>query len=62
VISDNGCGFDPDHVQSSGHYGLKFMRERTELLNGSFSVQSTPGKGTIITASLPYEEILSTKP
>jgi two-component system sensor histidine kinase DegS len=55
VISDNGLGFDPNHSQSKGHYGLKFMRERAELLNGSLSIQSTPGKGTTITVQMPYE-------
>jgi signal transduction histidine kinase len=56
VISDDGLGFDPDHEQSSGHYGLIFMRQRTEVLNGSFSIQSAVGKGTTITVNLPYEE------
>lgn len=56
IITDDGRGFDPDHVQSSGHYGLKFMRERAALLNGSFSIQSTPGKGTIIKVHAPYAE------
>jgi PAS domain S-box-containing protein len=55
VISDNGRGFDRDAVQTDGHYGLKFMRERIELLHGSFSVQSAPGTGTQITVVVPYE-------
>ncbi len=46
VISDNGRGFDPDAVHNMGHYGLKFMRERSELLKGSFNFQSEPGQGT----------------
>jgi PAS domain S-box-containing protein len=60
VISDNGCGFDPNGVRTSVHYGLKFMRERAELLKGSFSVQSAPAKGTTITVIVPYEHELST--
>ena len=55
VISDNGRGFDPDAVQTNGHYGLKFMRERAELLKGSFFIQSAPGQGTTITVVVPYE-------
>jgi len=55
-ISDNGGGFEPDHIQPGDHYGLKFMRERTELLNGSFSIQSALGKGTTITVDAPFEE------
>jgi len=56
VISDDGRGFHPDNVQANGHFGLKFMRERAELLNGSFSVQSAPGKGSTITVHIPYEK------
>jgi PAS domain S-box-containing protein len=55
-ITDNGVGFDPDHLLPNGHYGLKFMRERAELLNGRLSIQSTPGRGTTITVHAPYEE------
>ena len=38
-----------------GHYGLRFMRERSELLKGSFLFQSEPGQGTKITVVIPYE-------
>ena len=61
VISDNGRGFDLDAVQTADHYGLKFMRERAELMKGSFSVQSASGQGTKITANVPYEHELSTQ-
>lgn len=56
TISDNGRGFDQDTVQSADHYGIKFMRERTELLKGSFSIQSAPGQGTRVTVVVPYED------
>jgi PAS domain S-box-containing protein len=56
-ISDNGRGFDPAAIQNDGHYGLKFMRERVELLKGSFSIQSDPGQGTTITVVAPYGEL-----
>jgi PAS domain S-box-containing protein len=61
VISDNGRGFDPNHIQSGDHYGIKFMRERAELLNGSLSIQSSPGMGTKITVHIPYKEGSFTK-
>ena len=54
-VSDNGCGFDPLKVQYSGHYGLKFMRERAELLNGSLTIQSAIGSGTHMKLWVPYE-------
>jgi two-component system NarL family sensor kinase len=54
-ILDDGIGFDAESVQTSGHFGLKFMRERTEQLKGSFYIRSVPGKGTTVTAVIPYE-------
>jgi len=54
IISDNGKGFDLEQIQHpDGHYGLKFMRERTKLMNGSFSIQTQPGEGTKITVHIP---------
>jgi signal transduction histidine kinase len=32
------------------------MRERTELLGGTFAVESAPGSGTTVTARLPIKE------
>jgi two-component system sensor histidine kinase DegS len=55
VISDDGIGFDPQAIQKSGHYGLNFMRERAELLKGSFYIRSIPKRGTTITIVVPYE-------
>ena len=57
VIQDNGQGFDLSKLQSPNDttqgLGLKSMRERTELSGGSFVIESTQGKGTIIRASWP---------
>jgi two-component system nitrate/nitrite sensor histidine kinase NarX len=55
VVCDNGSGFDLDKVQYGSHYGLKFMRERVELLNGALLVRSAVGSGTNITLQVPYE-------
>jgi signal transduction histidine kinase len=55
VIRDNGQGFDLSKAQSADDaphgFGLKSMRERAELSGGSFMIESTQGKGTIIRAS-----------
>jgi signal transduction histidine kinase len=57
VISDNGKGFDPVAVERSRSTGRSFglisMRERTELLGGSFYAESVAGQGTTVTATLP---------
>ncbi|MDP3449224.1 MAG: ATP-binding protein, partial [Anaerolineaceae bacterium] len=52
-IQDDGRGFDPSAVPVSGHYGLIGMRERVNLVNGSFEVISQPGAGTIIKVRIP---------
>ena len=55
IVTDNGKGFDPLNIQYGSHYGLKFMRERTELLNGSLNLRSSAGTGTQIEIRVPYE-------
>jgi PAS domain S-box-containing protein len=55
VVCDNGDGFDQAQLPYSGHYGLRFMKERIELLNGSLSIRSAVGSGTTILLEVPYE-------
>jgi signal transduction histidine kinase len=52
-VSDSGSGFDPRAAVEQGHLGLAGMRERVEILGGTFGVESAPGRGTVIRASLP---------
>ena len=55
-VSDDGRGFDPDHVQvlaDIAHFGLIAMRERVEALGGRFRVTTAPGQGTVVQAKLP---------
>jgi signal transduction histidine kinase len=51
TIRDNGRGM-PQSIPPKS-LGLLGIRERAELLGGSVSIDSPPGEGTIITASLP---------
>jgi len=57
VLQDNGLGFDLEKVfgleNARRGLGLTSMRERTELLGGSFAIESTERKGTVIRASWP---------
>jgi signal transduction histidine kinase len=51
VIADDGRGFD---VRSTSRgLGLISMRERLEAFGGTFRVQSTPGAGTRLQATVP---------
>lgn len=54
IIRDDGAGgvACPTVISRQGS-GLTIMRERVELLNGSFSVISPPGMGTVITVEAP---------
>ncbi len=57
-ISDNGLGFVvPARLGSlmeQDHFGLVGMRERVELLNGTFEIASTPGSGTSLEVIVPF--------
>ena len=55
VVCDNGVGFEFEKVQYGRRYGIRFMRERVELLNGSLQMRSAVGSGTSITLQVPYE-------
>jgi signal transduction histidine kinase len=52
-VFDDGEGFDTATMFADGHLGLTGLRERMEILGGTFGVQSSPGKGTRVRASLP---------
>ncbi len=51
TIQDNGRGFDLDTMRRG--LGLSTMRERAQLSGGSFDVESTIGRGTVIRVSWP---------
>ena len=53
-VSDDGCGFVPSEGDLAPHHlGLVGMTERARLLGGSLRVQSAPGAGTTVDASIP---------
>ena len=55
-VEDSGIGFDLDAEVQNGRLGLRVMRERVELLGGSFEIETTPDEGTRIHFSLPLQE------
>jgi PAS domain S-box-containing protein len=52
IIRDWGRGFDPKQV-SRERFGLQGIRQRARLLGTTAVIDSTPGKGTVITVDLP---------
>lgn len=55
VIADDGQGFTHGGQKNgmARPLGLTSMRERVEALGGTFDVQSQPGSGTRVTATIP---------
>ena len=53
AVSDDGCGFDSDMLQSQSSLGLRIMREEAESIGGNLLIDSKPGRGVIIKAEFP---------
>ena len=54
TIADDGHGFDLSGLPSGREgFGLHSMRERMELLGGTLTLDSEPGKGTRVVATVP---------
>ncbi len=49
-IQDDGAGFDPQRVRGLGLLG---MQERVRHLGGTFNLDSSPGRGAVISVTLP---------
>jgi signal transduction histidine kinase len=59
-IGNNGKTFDVRKAllaKNPKRLGLIGMRERIEMVGGRFAVESTPGKGTTVTAEIPFPEM-----
>jgi signal transduction histidine kinase len=50
-VRDDGVGFEPG--QANGGFGLSSMRQRLLRVAGSLAVESSPGEGTAVNASVP---------
>jgi signal transduction histidine kinase len=58
LVADDGCGFDVRRAQERRPgMGLFSMRERVGLVNGTLRVESSPGRGTRVVASVPLTEL-----
>src|SRR5665811_2559867 len=62
VVRDEGKGFDTHATETEGHLGLEGMRERVEILGGTFYVWSAVGEGTVVRADMPLTCLLYTSP
>ena len=55
TVRDNGYGFDLNRARRG--VGLRSIAERVERREGSLTIDSTPGRGTRIEASLPLRAL-----
>lgn len=56
-IRDDGVGFNTNAISSERSVGLKNVRFRLEnLMHGKMNINSKPGRGTVVTITIPREE------
>jgi PAS domain S-box-containing protein len=58
-IADNGKSFRTDHIitdKQKQRLGLLGMQERARLVKGRFSIQSDPGRGTMVRVTIPFQK------
>jgi signal transduction histidine kinase len=53
TVDDNGKGFNSETLKQGNSLGLNLIRDRVEMLGGTFDLDSTIGKGTKVTFSIP---------
>ena len=64
IVSDDGRGFDPESVSArpddggasspdAGHFGIRGMRSRAEVMGGIFRIQSDPDGGCEVFVEVP---------
>ena len=60
TVSDTGAGFDVEHYMDDGkvHVGLMNVRQRlASRMNATVEIDSTPGRGTTVTVTIPREKV-----
>jgi signal transduction histidine kinase len=53
TIEDNGKGFDIREKEKAMGMGLKNIHTRVEYLKGTIDIDSSPGRGTVISLQIP---------
>lgn len=56
VVKDDGVGFDPMAVDREVHFGLQLLADRVDAAQGVLYVNSEPGGGATLVATLPAEK------
>lgn len=56
-IEDNGRGFDPHSLPNEAELTIKAIRERMDMLGGSFDLDSAVGQGARFSFAVPVEAL-----
>src|SRR4051812_8821778 len=59
TVADDGAGFEPSIVDArvaEGHIGLASLQARFDSVGGAMVIDSTPGRGTLVTVTSPPED------
>lgn len=63
TVEDDGVGFDTEKLKNTDRVGLRAVTTRLEyFVRGTISVQSEPGKGTLVTIRIPVSSQKNAKP
>jgi len=54
-VADNGKGFSLNDEEPTG-MGISNMKKRAEMIRAVFTIDSTPGKGTLMTLFIPHTD------
>lgn len=54
-VADNGKGFNTEMLKQRTSLGLNLIRDRVQILGGTFEVDSTIGKGSRVMLSIPVK-------
>lgn len=57
TVDDNGKGADVEIMEQGSSLGLKLIKERAEMLGGTFEIDSAIGKGTRVIFSVPARNL-----
>jgi two-component system sensor histidine kinase DegS len=57
AVADNGKGFNPDDLKPGSGLGLKLIRDRVEMLGGSFDLDTSLDQGCRITLTAPIKSV-----
>ena len=55
LIEDNGIGFNEEEIIHKKTLGLLGMKERIQLINGTYEINGSPGKGTSVIITVPLK-------